>query len=533
VSRRKGPLVPAGGCQDPRSKRLGATAQRLEYCRRIVSIDKANITRSGGRLGARKMRFPVSRFLGTLLAHGGSSPIEECTDMNVFARSALQLTQWTSRWVPGSFTIAVCLTAVVFVAGVLGETYTGRASLPGAGLKCVAAWGDGFWVLLTFAMQMCLIILTGYIIAVSPPVKRFLFWLVARPRTPTGVILLVAFLAMSLSWINWGLGLITGAMLVKIAASSRRKVDYKLLTAAAYLGLGTTWHGGLSGSAPLLIATPGHFLEDRIGVIPVTETVFSALNLELMALVITAVLAVVWLMAPSPDEAVATAPDMADEFDEPLRPDAPTPAQRLEHSRLPNLLVGALGAVYLTRHFWTSGAVLTLDVVNLLFLTVGAMLHRSPASLIKAAEQGSRLVHGVILRFPLYAGIFGMIKATVLVEAISHAFTSVSSTLTYPLLVTYYSAVLNYFVPSGGSKWAIEAPYLLEAAQRLAVPTKTVVLAYAYGDMWTNLIQPFWAIPVLAAAKLEFKDILGYEIVVAIVYGVIISAAALLAGAMG
>lgn len=454
-------------------------------------------------------------------------------DMNVLARSAVRLTHWTSKWIPGSFTIAVSLTAVVFVAGVFAETYTGRASLPGAVLKCVVAWGDGFWVLLTFAMQMCLIILTGYLIAVSPPVKRFLFRLVAIPRTPTGVLLLVAGLAMSLAWINWGLGLITGAMLVKIASSARQQVDYKLLTAAAYLGLGTTWHGGLSGSAPLLIATPGHFLEDRIGVIPVTETVLSAFNLGLMAVVIVSVLAVVWLMAPSAREAVARPPALADEFDEPVPPTAPTPAQRLEHARLPNLLVGGLGAVYLTHHFWTSGAVLTLDVVNLLFLTVAVMLHRSPASLINAADQGSRLVHGVILQFPLYAGIFGMLKATVLVHAISHAFISISSPRTYPLLVTCYSAVLNYFVPSGGSKWAIEAPYILEAARQLAVPTNTVVMAYAYGDMWTNLVQPFWAIPVLAAARLEFKDILGYEIVVAIVYGVIISGAALLAGVAG
>jgi short-chain fatty acids transporter len=445
--------------------------------------------------------------------------------MRAVAAAASALNRWTSRWVPGSFTIAVTLTFIVFIAAAALEMSGGKSHPLGALLKCAVAWGDGVWTLLEFGMQMCLIIFTGYIIAVSPPVRRFLSWILSLPRSPSGVILLVALAAMVLSWVNWGLGLVTGAMLVKIASASRRNVDFRLLTAAAYLGLGTTWHAGLSGSVPLLIATPKNFLADRIGVIPVTETIFAPYNLVLVAVIIGVTLLVVRLMVPSPGETVSAAPDLEEEFREPLRPGRPTPAQRAEFSPLPNIFVALLGATCLVYTFGTTGAVLTLNTVNLAFLSLGILLHRNPASLVKAAEQGSRMLHGIVLQFPLYAGIFGMIKGTGLIDVISRAFISVSSTETYPLVVTWYSAFLNTFVPSGGSKWAIEAPYIIKAASHLSVPVQKVAMAYAYGDMWTNLIQPFWAIPILAAAKLEFKDILGYEIVVAIAYGALVSAA--------
>jgi short-chain fatty acids transporter len=449
--------------------------------------------------------------------------------MKNLSRAALSLTRWTSRWVPGSFSIAVHLTLLVFVAG-LSVEIAARVHPLRAALDCVVAWGDGLWTLLEFGMQMCLIIFTGYLIAVSPPVRRGLLWIIRRPATPAGVIVTVAAVAMALSWINWGLGLVTGAMLVRIASSARRNVDYRLLVACAYLGLGVTWHAGLSGSAPLLMATPDHFLAERTGVIPVSETIFSPFNLVLVAVVFAVVLLVARLLVPSPEDTVTAEGGIEEELEPPPRPLRPTPAQRIEHSPLPNLLIGSLGLAYLTWTFAAGDAALTLDTVNLAFLSLGILLQWTPASLVRAAEGASRLLYGIVLQFPLYAGMFGIIKGTGLAHVIAGAFVSLSSRESFPLVVSWYSGLLNYFVPSGGSKWAIEAPYLLDAASRLKVPAGKVITAYAYGDMWTNLIQPFWAIPILAAARLEFKDILGYEIIIALVYGAVLSAAMVLLG---
>jgi short-chain fatty acids transporter len=446
--------------------------------------------------------------------------------VGILAGSAARLTRWTTRWIPGSFTISVILTAVVLAGGWIAETTIGGAHPAGGLVTCFVAWGDGFWTLLTFGMQMCLVILTGYIIAVSAPVRRALTWFVRRPRTPAGVIVSVAFAAMALSWVNWGLGLVTGAMLVRIASTARDNVDYRLLTASAYLGLGTTWHAGPSGSAPLLMATPDHFLSDVTGVVPVTRTVLSASNLALVTIVAAVILVTVRLMVPG--AAVTAARAVEDEPPAPRPPRRPTPAERLEHSCVPNVFFAALALAYLVHHFATAGAVLTLDVVNMTFLAAGILLHRTPASLVHAAQGGSRLLHGIVVQFPLYAGMFGIIEGTPLLRVVSEAFVSVSNRTTFPLVVTWYSGLLNYFVPSGGSKWAIEAPYLIEAARTLDVPLERLILAYSYGDMWTNLVQPFWALPILAAARLEFKDIMGYGMVFAAVYGTVVSVAMLL-----
>jgi short-chain fatty acids transporter len=198
------------------------------------------------------------------------------------------------------------------------------------------------------------------------------------------------------------------------------------------------------------------------------------------------------------------------------------------HSAVLHRLVGGLGLAYLVARVATAGANLTLDSVNLLFVSLGLVLHPTPASVIRAAEEAVRPLHGVVLQFPLYAGIYGIIKGTGLAAALASAFLSVATPRTFPLIVFWYSAVLDYFVPSGGGKWAIEALYVLRAGQALGVPVPEVAMAYAYGDMATNIIQPFWAIPLLGVARLEFRDILGYEILVFALYTAVLSAYLLL-----
>jgi short-chain fatty acids transporter len=296
--------------------------------------------------------------------------------------------------------------------------------------------------------------------------------------------------------------------------------------AVAYFGMGATWHSGLSASAPLLVATPGHFLEAKIGLIPVSQTIFAPFNLGLTVVVVALLTVLAGLLHPKPQAAVTIDPAVLDglaRFERPVRPADSSLATFIDHSALVNVLIGAAGGAWLAWHFSTKGFVLTLDVLNFTFLMLGVVLHRTPASLMAAAEQGSRLMAGIALQFPFYAGIYGIVSGTGLATALGEWMAGATTARWFPLAVYWYSGLVNYFVPSGGSKWAIEAPYLIDAAQRLGVPIDRVVLAYGWGDMATDLIQPFWALPLLAAARLDFRDIMGYELLVFVVYITLVS----------
>ncbi|MFO7274049.1 MAG: TIGR00366 family protein [Bacillota bacterium] len=290
----------------------------------------------------------------------------------------------------------------------------------------------------------------------------------------------------------------------------------------------------LSASAPLLVATPGHFLEQEIGVIPVTETIFHPFNLVLVTLVVLAMTVLTPALHPSRRDTVTVDPEVleqADDFTPPERKEF-TPAAALEYSPLVNWFIGVAGLVYLVIYFRGKGlAAININVVNFMFLTLGILLHSRPASLLKAAEEAGRYVWGVILQFPFYAGIFGIVQYSGLSDQIGNWFVSFATKQTYPVIVYWYSGLLNYIVPSGGSKWAIEAPYIMKAAAQLDVPNALTVLAYAWGDMMTDIIQPFWAIPLLAVARLRFRDIMGFAVVIFLVYAVLTSVAFLVAPA--
>jgi short-chain fatty acids transporter len=443
-----------------------------------------------------------------------------------FSRAAVRLNDQTQRWIPGAFTIAWILTLLVLALAMT----VGRASFTDS----VRYWGDGFWELLPFSMQMCLVMFTGSVVAVSPPAARLLSWLASLPRTPRQTVFLMAVLSMLLALFHWGLSIVGSAVLLREIGRRRTAVDWRLLVAAAYLGMGTTWHAGLSASAPLLVATPGHFLEKEIGLIPVQETLFAPFNLVLVGVVMAVFAVLTPLLHPSPDRAVTIHPGQLDAirlFRPPSRPAGPeggTMAARLEHSPWVNWTFGALALVWLGTYLARPSHPVTLNALNFAMMGLAVALHPSAASLVEAAEDAGKLVFGIILQFPLYAGMYGVIQETRLAEALAGAFTQVANAQTYPLLVYWYSGIVNYFVPSGGSKWAIEAPYILAAGDTLGVPAAKVVTAYAWGDMMTDIIQPFWAIPLLAAARLDFREILGFCMVLFAVYVPIVSLAFLL-----
>mgnify|MGYP000886281415 CR=1 FL=1 len=435
-------------------------------------------------------------------------------------RLALVLTRWSTRWVPDAYVIAIILTVISFVLALLftkSSTY-----------QLVQYWGKGFWVLLSFAMQMSLIIFTGYILAVSPPVNRLLNRLASLPKSPKQAVALMALLSMVTAWFNWGFSIVSSAVFARFVARKQCGVDYRLLVAAAYLGMGTFWHAGLSASAPLLVATPKHFMEAQLGLIPVSQPIFHPFNLVLCLVVLVSFVVITPIIHPKKEDVVEANPsDLGDSegFVEPARPNNITPGQKIEFCPWLNWLVGITGLVWLYWHFSANGLQITLDVVNFAFLMIGILLHRHPASLLKAAEEAGTFIWGVVLQFPFYAGIFGIIQYSNLQEVIAQWFTAIATKDSFPLIVYWYSGVLNYFVPSGGSKWAIEAPYVIMAGKQLGVSNALSVLSYAWGDMATDIIQPFWAIPLLGVAKLGFKDIMGYCLVLFVVFMVITSVA--------
>jgi len=441
------------------------------------------------------------------------------------------LTAWTERWIPDALVIVWILTIVTLIMALLW----GKVSLGGA----VMAWGKGFWVLLAFAMQMCLIMMTGYIVACSPPLRWVLNGLSGWPNRekPWQAIMVMALFSMIIAWINWGLSLIGSAMLALYIVKNNPKVDYRLLVASAYLGLGCTWHAGLSASAPLLVNTPDNFLIKGgylTETISTSATIFSPFNLVLLIIIVVVVTVLMSLMHPSEDKTYKVSPELMGKLK--LYEGPPKPANYASFSDWANWWWGWNIIIAAGGFWWLGSAVakvgfakaITLDNINLFFLVLGILFHWRPWSFLKATEDAGKAVWGIVIQFPFYAGIFGLFKFTALATVFTNAFVAVSSGGSFLLITYWYAGLLNYLIPSGGSEWAVTAPYLLPAAKELGIAANKVVLTYAWGDMLTDMIQPFWAIAMLAVAKLQFREIMGWLLLVFFVYFIITSVAFLI-----
>ncbi|WP_067334007.1 short-chain fatty acid transporter [Stappia indica] len=415
------------------------------------------------------------------------------------------------RYLPDPFIFVLLLTIVAAAAAMLFE---------GAGpIAVVQMWGDGFWGLLAFSMQMLLILVTGYILASSPPVKKFLALLAGLAGSPGSAIVLVSVVSLIASWVNWGFGLVVGALFARELARQIR-VDYRLLIAAAYSGF-VIWHGGLAGSIPLTIATPGHFTEAQIGVIGTGETIFASFNLIIVAILFVVIPLVNWLMVPREDESVyVTREQLGDDEREAFVPTRP--AEHLENSRLLMWVVGLAGLVFLAHYFFVRGAGLNLNIVNFLFLMLGIVLHGTARNLLDALQEAVKGGAGIVIQFPFYAGIMAIMTQSGLAQSMSEWFVSISSAATLPFWTFISAGIVNLFVPSGGGQWAVQAPVMLPAAEALGADIARVAMAVAWGDAWTNLLQPFWALPMLGIAGLKAKDIMGFCLIHLVITGVII-----------
>lgn len=439
-----------------------------------------------------------------------------------------------NKYLPDPFLFAIILTFVVFVAGI-GLT----AQTP---LAMLTHWGNGFWKLLGFSMQMVLVLVTGNAMATAPPFKKGLSKLAKVAKTPFQAIVLVTFISIIASWVNWGFGLIIGALFARELAKQVKGLDYRLVIASAYSGF-IVWHGGLSASIPLqLAAAKTEALQAMTGgavseIIPTSETIFSPFNLIISVAILVILPFINAASHPSPEEAFIVDPALLEDHAAEKKFEIKTPADRLENSKIVWFLTVAMGFAYLVYYFSTKGFNLGLDIVNFAFMYIGILLHGNLKSYIEAVFEATKGAAGIILQFPFYAGIMGMmtgasqvgvtadgaaIMGASLAGVISNAFVAIATPKTFPLFTFLSAGIVNFFVPSGGGQWAVQGPIMMPAGASLGVPAAKTAMSIAWGDAWTNMIQPFWALPALGVAKLSAKDIMGYCVISLIVGGLIV-----------
>lgn len=418
------------------------------------------------------------------------------------------------RWLPDTFVIAIILTAVVFLAGMFSQ---------GQGIGAMADhWGNGVWKLLGFSMQMVLILVLGTVLAMSRPVKVALRAIAQIASTPAQGIILVTLTSMLALWVNWGFGLVVGALLAREVASHVKNSHFPLLIAAAYSGL-LVWHSGLSGSIPLKIASTGNdalsqLLEGQT--VPLMETIFAWQNIAIIVALAVSLPILNILMMPDKNNRLGLT--VEEEPEPTVDLTAMSPAEKLEHYPIINYLLVAIGAVYLFG-FFASGRSISLNEINLCLLLAGLALHINPRNYLNAMNSAIGTSSGIILQFPLYAGVMGMMVGSGLAGAMSQWFVDISSAQSFPVITFLSAGVVNFFVPSGGGQWAVQAPIVVPAAVELGVPVSKAAMAVAWGDAWTNMIQPFWALPLLALSGLNLRQIMGYCVVILLWSGALIS----------
>ena len=435
----------------------------------------------------------------------------------MFKRFTNACVRVVNRWLPDAFLFAVILTFVVYVAAMFA---TGMGPI-----KVLAAWGnsDGFWGLLAFSMQMALVLVLGSAMASAKPCKKVLRKAAGLCHNNMQAIVITTMVSTVCCWLNWGFGLVAGALLAKEVAKRVPTVDYPLLIASAYSGF-VIWHAGLSGSIPLTLVTGAKFGEVTYQA-AITETIFHPMNIIMCAVVLLAMPFINYAMHPDRERAVTIDPTLLVE-DEDKTYEINTPAEKLEHSKILWGILCLAFLVYIIYYFITNGFTLGLNIVNMIFMFLGILLHGDLRRYVDAVAEAAGSASGVLLQFPFYAGIMGMMvvqneAGVSLAGVISQFFVNISNNVTFPMLSFLAAGIVNFFVPSGGGQWAVQGPIMMPAGARMGIEAGRTAMAIAWGDQWTNMIQPFWALPALGIAKLSARDIMGYLVIVLLFTGAV------------
>ncbi len=428
------------------------------------------------------------------------------------------------RWIPDAFVFAIILTIIVFALGMIiqGSSF----------MEMTTYWGGGMWDLLGFSMQMVLVLVLGSALAISKPVHRAMVAIAKVANTPGKAIVIITVVALVANYLNWGFGLIVSAILAKEIAKNSKGIHYPLLVASAYSGF-IIWHSGLSASIQLTVAAKNPVME-KFGegaIIPTSQTLFSAQTLIIAAVMLVSIPVINMLMHPKKKEEiyeVDPAIFVDDSYEDEVKPRKEmTPAEKQENSIVLALIIAVVGVIYSVMYFVKGGS-LGLNIVIFIFLALGLLFHKTPIAYVKAINKSVTTAGGIVLQFPFYAGIMGMMVKSGLAATFSNWFVSISTPQTFPFFTYLSAGLVNMFVPSGGGQWAVQGPIMMPAAKALGVSYAQTASAIAWGDAWTNMLQPFWALPLLAVAKLNIKDIMGYTTVILLWAGLITSLGLLL-----
>lgn len=437
-------------------------------------------------------------------------------------RTASIFSNVVERFMPDPFIFAAILSFVVYGMA-LGLTEVKAIPL-------VDMWAGGLWSLLTFTMQISLTLLFSGCVVRTRPVRKMITSATALATTPAKAYFITALLAGLSALFSWAAGLMVGAFTAKEMAKNVKGCHYPLLVASAYSGF-MIWHMGYSSSIGLVVATPGHFLEKVCGIIPTSETIFAPFNMITAFVLLISIAFLMPRLAPDSKNTKeldlsiveeSQVDQMADNQGKDL-----TFADRLE-SAWPICLILALGGLIYLIKFYGSGGSLNLNSMNMSLLVIGLIFSKNPKDFVENAVESGKALGPILIQFPLYGGIMGMMIKSGLAIVIAGWFVAISTEFTLPFWAFMSAGLINFFVPSGGSQWAVQGPIMLEAAQQLSVDMPRIAMAVAWGDQWTNLIQPFWALPLLAIAGMKAKDMMGYCIITLIWSGIVCSLAILL-----
>jgi short-chain fatty acids transporter len=440
-------------------------------------------------------------------------------------------TRLVHRYMPDAFVIAISLTLLtVGLAVVVEDTSVAEAAM---------LWGDGFWSLLSFAMQMAIILVSGYVLAKTPLVDRLLDRITSKVKSPRKAIVIATLAGILGCWFNWGFGLIVGSVVARKLAINVRGLHFPLAIAAAYSGL-SIYGIGMSGTVPLLIATDGHFLESIMGIVPLGETVFSPLLLGTSLFVLITLPIFNAMMHPTDSEHIheidrdevarKNVNAQARLAEKPAHKDK-TFSQKMNDSRFFGIAIGILALFYLFL-FVKDGGSLNLNSLNFAFLFLGIFLFARPSAFLESLNDGIRTASGVIVQYPFYAGIMGVLVGSGLMVSFADVFVGSASAETLPFWSFLSGGLINILAPSGGGQWAVQGPVMIEAARELGASYSATAVAVQMGDQWTNMIQPFWLLPALAISGLKLREIMGYLVLIMGYLGVVFSATVLISGYM-
>ena len=433
-------------------------------------------------------------------------------------------TELMRKYLPDPFVFAIGLTLLTMILAVLVQ---------GQGIVALTtSWGKGFWTLLAFTTQMAVILAMGYVLATAPLTERFLDRIVMRVHDPRMAIIVATLVGGIGSYLNWGFGLVIGGIVARKLALSVKGVHYPLIIASAYSGF-TLYGLGLSASIPVLISTKGHPMEAQMGVIPLSETIFSPTMLVTsLVVLITLPLLNAWLH-PKPGQPVTEIDRTLEERTRAAQAAVPadagdenTFASRLNNSRLLSGLIGLIGVVYVVLYFH-GGGTMDLNLINFIILFLGIILLGTPIRYVEKLNEGIRTISGIILQYPFYAGIMAIMASSGLVNTFSEFFVKIATPHTLPFWGLISSFFINFFAPSGGGHWVIQGPFMIEAAKAIGASVGHTATAVMLGNAWNDLIQPFWILPALALSKLKLKDIMGYTVIMMFWIGIVYTVAIL------